>query len=93
MTITLTHKEELELWEEAKCSSLQNPEKFETVCQIPRQLGKGCTREIEVFPNLWLSIDDLQYHDDVRFQIPVSEHPLHFKCKVEFLQRDRYFYN
>jgi AraC-like DNA-binding protein len=78
MTITLTHKDELELWEEAEHSTLQNPEKFETICQVPRQLGKGCNRDIEVFPNLWLSIYDFQYHDDVRCQIPVSEHPLHF---------------
>ncbi|MDZ8084278.1 MAG: AraC family transcriptional regulator [Nostoc sp. DedQUE12b] len=78
MTITLTHKEDSELWEEAERSSSQNPEKFETICQIPRQLGKGCERNIEVFPHLWLSIFNWQYHDNVRCEIPLSEHPLHF---------------
>ncbi|MDZ8264280.1 AraC family transcriptional regulator [Nostoc sp. ChiQUE01b] len=78
MTITLTHKEDSELWEEAERSNSQNPEKFETIYQIPKQLGKGCERNIEVFPHLWLSIFNWQYHDDVRREIPLSEHPLHF---------------
>jgi AraC-like DNA-binding protein len=78
MTITLTLKEQDELWDEAERNSLQKLEKFETISQIPRQLGKGSVVDIEVFPQLLLSIYDWQYHDNLHCKIPVSEHPLHF---------------
>jgi hypothetical protein len=90
MTITLTLKEQDELHEEAERQSLQNVEKFETISQISRQLGKGCVREIEVYPNLWLSIDDWQYHDDVRCQVPVAEHPLHFNVLLSGKRKSDY---
>ncbi|MHC5720657.1 MAG: AraC family transcriptional regulator, partial [Nostoc sp.] len=63
MTITLTQKENRELWAEAKMSSLQNPEPDEFIYQVPRQLGKGYVRNIDAYPDLWLSISDYEYHD------------------------------
>lgn len=48
MTITLTQKENSELWAEAEMNSLQNSDPDEFICQVPRQLGKGYMREIEV---------------------------------------------
>ncbi|MEH1843105.1 MAG: hypothetical protein V7L20_31320 [Nostoc sp.] len=46
MTITLTQKENWELWAEAEMNSLQNPEPDEFICQVPRLLGKGYARNI-----------------------------------------------
>ncbi len=62
MTITLTQKENWELWAEAEMNSLQNPEPDEFICQVPRLLGKGYVRDIEVYPNLLLTISDFEYH-------------------------------
>ena len=78
MTITLTPKEERELWAEAKLNSLQNPEPYEFLYQVPRLLGKGYVRDIEVYPHLWLSISDSEYHDDVLEEVPEYNHPLQF---------------
>jgi iron complex outermembrane recepter protein len=52
MTITLTQKEDSQLWAEAVHNTLQNPEPDEFLCQIPKQLGKGYNRDIEVHPHL-----------------------------------------
>ncbi|MEH1832303.1 MAG: AraC family transcriptional regulator [Nostoc sp.] len=78
MTIILTPKEERELWAEAKLNSLQNPEPNEFIYQVPKQLGKGYMRDIEVYPHLWLSISDSEYHDDVLEEVPEYNHPLQF---------------
>ncbi|MEH2081815.1 MAG: AraC family transcriptional regulator [Nostoc sp.] len=78
MTITLTMKEEWELWDEAEMNSLQNPEPDEFICQMPTLLGKGYMREIKVYPNLWLTIRDHEYHDDVLLKIPEWNHSLQF---------------
>ncbi|MEH2453582.1 AraC family transcriptional regulator [Nostoc sp.] len=78
MTITLTPKEERELWAEAKLNSLQNPEPYEFLYQVPKQLGKGYVRDIQVYPHLWLSISDSEYHDDVLEEVPEYNHPLQF---------------
>ncbi|MBW4568688.1 MAG: hypothetical protein KME31_11865 [Tolypothrix carrinoi HA7290-LM1] len=74
MTITLTLKENWELWAEAKNNSQQNSTNFEILCSLPKQLGKGYIRNIEVHPNLWLSILDYEYHDDVLIKIPDWDH-------------------
>ncbi|MGI2908682.1 hypothetical protein [Tolypothrix sp. VBCCA 56010] len=78
MTITLTLKEESELWAEAEINSLQNPEPDEFLCQLPRQLGKGYARNIEVHPHMWLTILDCEYHDNVLIKIQEWDHPLQF---------------
>lgn len=82
MTITLTRKENQELWAEAEINSLQNLEPDEFIYQMPRLLGKGYMRDIEVHPNLWLSILDLEYHDDVLVKIPEWNHPLQFAVEL-----------
>lgn len=80
MTITLTMKEDWELWAEANCNSSQQPEPelFEILRQMPKQLGKGYVRDIEVHPHLWLAIGDCEYQDDVLVKIPEWDHPLQF---------------
>ncbi|MCG6138596.1 MAG: AraC family transcriptional regulator [Nostoc sp. LLA-1] len=80
MTITLTMKEDCELWAEANHNYSQpsGTEPFEIIRQMPKQLGKGYLRDIEVHPHLWVTIWDCEYHDDVLFKIPESDHPLQF---------------
>ncbi len=80
MTITLTMKEESELWAEANHNYSQpsGTEPFEILTEMPKQLGKGYRRDIEVHPHLWLAIWDCEYHDDVLMKIPEWNHPLQF---------------
>ncbi|MGI2907294.1 helix-turn-helix transcriptional regulator [Tolypothrix sp. VBCCA 56010] len=80
MTITLTMKQEDELWAEAKRNSPQQPERepFEILCEMPKQLGKGYERYIELYPQLWLAISDFESHDDVLVKMPEWDHPLQF---------------
>lgn len=80
MTIILTMKEDWELWAEANCNSSQQPEPepFEILHQMPKQLGKGYKRDIEVHPDLWLTIWDCEYHDDVLTKISEWDHLLQF---------------
>ncbi len=94
MTITLTLKDYWELLREARqnktCELTLEP--FEHLCEMPRQLGKGHMREIEVYPELLLDISEEEYRDDLLIKAPVSEHPLQFvvllsgKIKNEFGQ-------
>ncbi|MEI1375290.1 AraC family transcriptional regulator [Nostoc sp. UHCC 0926] len=82
MTITLTLKEQDQLWAEARQNSLQNPEPDEFICQMPRLLGKGYERNIQVYPNILLTVHDLEYHDDVLVKFPESDHPLQFSVDI-----------
>jgi AraC-like DNA-binding protein len=79
MTITLTGKEWDELWDEAIQNSKYNPasESVEILCEAPKRLGKGYRHHIEVYPELWLTILDCEYHDDILIKVPVEEHTLH----------------
>lgn len=90
MTIALTEKENRELWAEAKMSNRQNPEPNEFIYQVPRQVGKGYVRNIEVHPHLWLSISDYEYHDDVLIKFSAQKHPLQFCVFLSGKVRDEY---
>ncbi|MEH2339059.1 AraC family transcriptional regulator [Nostoc sp.] len=80
MTITMTAQEEEELWDEVAqsvvCDATSEP--FEFTCEMPKQLGKGGSRSIEVHPEISLAIMDYQYHNDVIIRCTESEHPLQF---------------
>ena len=80
MTITLTTKEETELWTEAVQTnpSDSTAASFECCCQVPKQLGHGCIRDIEVHPGLWLALYDYQYQDDVQVHTPTWDHLVQF---------------
>ncbi|MEH2256377.1 hypothetical protein [Nostoc sp.] len=92
MTITLTMKEDRELWAEANYNSPQKPklELFEILHQVPRQLGKGYVRDIEVYPYLKLKILDCEYDDDVLLKIPEWYHPLQFCVLLCGVTTDEY---
>ncbi|MEH2378046.1 MAG: AraC family transcriptional regulator [Nostoc sp.] len=83
MTITLTPEQESELWAEARQNSQQNlSEPFESYCQVPKQLGKGYTRSIEVYPQVWLGIGNYEYYDDVLEPGCECVHPLQFVVRL-----------
>ncbi|MEH2406196.1 helix-turn-helix transcriptional regulator [Nostoc sp.] len=80
MTITMTAQEEEELWDEVAqsfvCDATSEP--FEFTYEMPKQLGKGGSRYIEVHPEISLAIIDCQYHNDLIIKCTESEHPLQF---------------
>jgi AraC-like DNA-binding protein len=89
MTITLTLKEEEELWDEAEQSSVckSTLSSFGYYHEVPKQLGKGYKQEIEVYPELWLSIDEYEY-DDVLIEVSEWHHPLQFSVLLSGITRD-----
>ncbi|BAB73873.1 helix-turn-helix transcriptional regulator [Anabaena sp. FACHB-709] len=92
MTITLTLAEEEELYAQAAQNSIYKSALpfFESWSEIPKQLGKGYIQWIEVYPELWLKIEEYQYSDDVIFQYPESEHPLQFSVLTSGICRDNF---
>ncbi|MEH2071659.1 MAG: hypothetical protein V7K47_26480 [Nostoc sp.] len=92
MTITLTENESSELWAETKVNNLQNPEPDEFIYQMPTILGKGYERNIKVYPNLLLTIHDLEYHDDLLVKFPESNHPLQFSVDILGVNADNITY-
>ncbi|MEH2256373.1 helix-turn-helix transcriptional regulator [Nostoc sp.] len=91
MTITLTPEEERDLWAEARQNSQQNSsEPFESYCQVPRQLGKGYTRSIEVHPQVHLGIGNSEYYDDILSQSCECDHPLQFAVLLSGTSREEY---
>ncbi|UKO96892.1 helix-turn-helix transcriptional regulator [Nostoc sp. UHCC 0870] len=80
MTLTLKEQEWREMWNETAQSITQNPalEPFEYVFQLPQQFGHGSIKDIEVHPEIWLSIVDYKLREDVLMQLPEWEHPLQF---------------
>ncbi|BDA71234.1 transcriptional regulator [Calothrix sp. PCC 7716] len=89
MSITLTLKEDEELWDEAAQSSMYKSAllPFEFCCEVPKQLGRGYRQEIEVYPELCLSIEDCEYND-VLIQVPEWNHPLQFSVLLSGICRD-----
>ena len=92
MTITLTMKEDAELRAEAKQNSLRtlSQEPLELLCEVPQQFGKGYERYIEVYPQLWLSIWDYEYHDEVQVKIPDWNHPVQFTVLLSGIITDSF---
>ena len=79
MTIILTPEQEREFWAEARENSQHNlSEPFESYCQVPKQLGKGYTRSIEVHTQVHLGIGNYEYYDDVLEAGCEYLHPLQF---------------
>ncbi|MDF5709620.1 MAG: AraC family transcriptional regulator [Nostoc sp. S4] len=71
-------------------NNLQNPEPNEFIYQIPSWRGKGYEQNIEVHPNLWLSILDMEEHDNLLEKTYEWDHPVQFsvgllgKCVDEY---------
>ncbi|MEH2273499.1 MAG: AraC family transcriptional regulator [Nostoc sp.] len=90
MTITPTPEWD-EWWTEAAKNSPQNlSEPFESYCQMPKQLGKGYVRDIEVYPQVWLGIENYEFYDDVLYQDCDCDHPLQFAVCLSGTARDEF---
>ncbi|MCC5603296.1 helix-turn-helix transcriptional regulator [Nostoc favosum] len=92
MTITLTIKDYDELLKTSKenttCYSALEP--CEYIDEMPKRLGRGYYREMEVYPELSLIIFDKEYHHDLVLKIPVSNHPLQFGALALGMYTDTY---
>ncbi|MDM9379795.1 AraC family transcriptional regulator [Chlorogloeopsis sp. ULAP01] len=90
MTITLTPHEDEELWDEAAQNSLQPSfiEPFESYSEMPSFLGSGYRKEIELHPELWLTIIDCELRDDYVLKRPSSNHPLQFGVLLSGIMKD-----
>ncbi|MEH2182612.1 hypothetical protein [Nostoc sp.] len=60
-------------------NNLQNPEPDEFIDQVSSWEGKGYEREIEVHPNLRLSIYDIEFYYDSLGKSCESDHPVQFQ--------------
>jgi hypothetical protein len=80
MSISLTLKDDLELWAETTRNRLPKRlgEPFESFSEMPEIMGKGCMRYIEVHPQLSMTIMDYENHEDVLVKVPTWDHPVEF---------------
>jgi AraC-like DNA-binding protein len=80
MTLTVQTQEWDEIWEEPTQTITFNPvlESFEHISQLPQKFGRGSIKNIEVHPEICLSIIDYQLNEDVILQVAEWEHPLQF---------------
>lgn len=71
-------------------NNLQNPKPNEFIYQISSWQGKGYERAIEVHPNLWLSISDIEQHHDYFGKITEYDHPVQFQVLLSGKNLDEY---
>jgi AraC-like DNA-binding protein len=76
MTIALAIKDFEELW--AQAPEHQQMSDIETVVQVPRSLGCGSVREIQLDPEFSIEIWEIQGRDDIRIECPTERHPIEF---------------
>ncbi|MBE9193650.1 helix-turn-helix transcriptional regulator [Gloeocapsopsis crepidinum LEGE 06123] len=88
MTITFTDDDYTKLLENERKSKCNVYSESEYLYEIPKQLGQGYYRQIEVYPNLWLSIDDQQFYHDVIIKTPDNNHPLQVGVLIFGLVRE-----
>ncbi|MBD2299143.1 AraC family transcriptional regulator [Nostoc sp. FACHB-190] len=92
MTITLSSQDYNELLKASKENREASPglEADEYLDQMPKHLGRGYYRTIEVYPQLWLCIFDKEYHHDMVLKTPINHHPLQFHALALGMYTDTY---
>lgn len=92
MTLTVKVQEWDEMWDETAQSITSSPdlEPFEYVSQLPQQFGQGGRKNIEVHPEIWLSIFDYELRKDLLIQLPEWDHPLQFCVSLSGKVVDEY---
>jgi hypothetical protein len=91
MSITLTEKDYDELLDETALNNMHlTSEPFEWLLEVPKNLGKGYLRGIEVYPNVSLKVYDFEYHDDLFLKLPLAEHPLQFAVYLSGIAKSPY---
>jgi AraC-like DNA-binding protein len=92
MTLTLKQQEWEEMWDTTAqdVTSSSDVQSFEYLFQFPQQFGQGGRKDIEVHPEICLSIFDYELHDNVVVQLPEWEHPLQFSVSLSGTVIDEY---
>jgi AraC-like DNA-binding protein len=76
MTIALSLADLNELWMQENHSP--PPANSEYLWRVPKSLGSGYIRQIQVAPGLSLEIWEIQNREQVCVQLPVNQHPVEF---------------
>jgi len=78
MTLILNEFNWDELYEQTSitCPDSLILDEFEELTGIPKILGRGYSRGMELSPGVWLNFTDCEYHQDFIAQIPAHEHPI-----------------
>lgn len=78
MSLILNEADWDELCQQAPQPQLNNLvlEDFEELWGVPKRLGEGYGRGMELLPGVWLSFSDEKYHQDFRIKAPVHNHPI-----------------
>lgn len=70
-----------DMWEEGKLDSITSApglESFEYISELSPILGRGLIKEIDIHPEICLSVFDYELWEDVVYRLPGCEHPLEF---------------
>nr|WP_238718511.1 hypothetical protein [Petrachloros mirabilis] len=78
MTLILNQVDWDELQQQAPAPQAANLalDEFEELTGIPEAIGRGYTRHIKLSPEMELSLDDCEYHQDLRVKAPAHDHPI-----------------
>ncbi|AFY49071.1 DNA-binding domain-containing protein, AraC-type [Nostoc sp. PCC 7524] len=93
MTLTLKLQEwEEEIWDTTAqdITSSSDVQLFEYLSQLSQKFGQGGVKNIEVHPEICLSIFDYELCEDVVVKFPESEHPLQFSVCLSGTSIDEY---
>ncbi|HIK06887.1 MAG TPA: helix-turn-helix transcriptional regulator [Trichormus sp. M33_DOE_039] len=93
MTLTLKLQEwEEEIWDTTAkdVTSSSDVQLFEYLSQLRQKFGQGSRKDIEVHPEICLSIFDYELREDIMLQLPEWEHPLQFSVSLSGTLIDEY---
>ncbi|PSN08516.1 AraC family transcriptional regulator [filamentous cyanobacterium CCT1] len=78
MTLILNQADWDELHEQAPQPELgsQVLDEFESLIGVPKSIGRGYHRGMELSPGVWLSFAEASYQQDVRVNVPAHNHPI-----------------
>lgn len=84
MTQTLKQQEWEELWDTTAqdVTSSSDAQLLEYLYPLPQEFGQGGRKDIEMHPEICLSIFDYELCEDIMLQLPQWEHPLQFSVSL-----------
>jgi len=76
MTLTLSAAQYSQLRQQNIPTESHNQtcDDWETLVPVPKSLGQGQTRNMELSPGVWLDLMDFEFHDNFGIKAPVHEH-------------------
>lgn len=78
MTLILNESDWDELDEQAPvtCPEHLVLDDFEELTGVPKTLGQGYARAMDLLPGVWLCFSQLEQHQDLIVKVPVHDHPI-----------------